>query len=101
MPRNPRTAARPLVQIHDHYDGSAHCRECGGGSCQLTGLDRQITTLVRYLFEEACHPQGTLPGPMLRQALGDLGVNLGYHTERALETRIELEEFMKGRLSSS
>lgn len=28
--------------IHDHFSGSAHCRECGG-ECKLTGSDRALT----------------------------------------------------------
>lgn len=36
--------------VHDHFDGSAHCVECGG-HCTLTGSDMAYTALVRALFE--------------------------------------------------
>lgn len=36
--------------IHDHFDGSAHCVECGG-SCKLTGATLTLTQLVRALCE--------------------------------------------------
>lgn len=38
--------------IHDHFDGSAHCIECGG-DCRLTGGDALATQLIRGLFEAA------------------------------------------------
>lgn len=38
--------------VHDHFDGSAHCVECGG-NCVLTGGDLLATALVRELFEGA------------------------------------------------
>jgi hypothetical protein len=35
------------VPIHDHFDGSAHCVECGG-PCKLTGADLLLTERIRW-----------------------------------------------------
>jgi len=39
-------------QIHDHFDGSAHCVQCGG-ECQLRGGERIATELIRWMCEAA------------------------------------------------
>lgn len=36
--------------VHDHFDGSAYCRECGG-KCQLSQDEQAETAVVRYLLE--------------------------------------------------
>lgn len=38
--------------VHDHFDGSAHCVECGG-TCKLTGDERAVTEVVRWTLEFA------------------------------------------------
>lgn len=38
--------------IHDHFDGSSNCVECGG-ECQLTGGNLLATQLARSLVEHA------------------------------------------------
>lgn len=38
------------MPIHDHFDGSAHCVECGG-PCTLTGDSLYLTRVVRDLLE--------------------------------------------------
>lgn len=42
----------PLIVVHDQFDGSAHCIECGG-DCRLTGIERAYTKLVRFTLEHA------------------------------------------------
>lgn len=44
------------MQIHDHFDGSMHCVECGG-RCTLEGDERIVTELVRWTlgFAEVAH----------------------------------------------
>ena len=39
--------------IHDHFDGSAHCVECGNKPCELRGDDRAVTDIVRWTLEFA------------------------------------------------
>lgn len=59
--------------IHDHFDGSAHCVECGG-PCRLTGGDLDLTMLVRYLFEEEFYQRRRF-GSLVESRLKLLGVN--------------------------
>jgi hypothetical protein len=37
--------------VHDHFNGSAHCVECGG-DCRLTGAERALTEMVRWRLEK-------------------------------------------------
>ena len=37
--------------IHDHFQGSGHCVECGG-ACRLLGSDRALTEIVRWIYEQ-------------------------------------------------
>lgn len=74
------------VAIHDHFDGSAHCVECAG-PCQLTGAERHLTSVIRWMFERAAivdeHP--ALWG-LMRDALVDAGLDVERHWKRARET---------------
>ena len=38
------------MPIHDHFDGSMHCVECGG-KCRLSGDALTATELARWLLE--------------------------------------------------
>lgn len=70
----------PKPTVHDHYEGSMFCRECGG-PCHLTGPDLAYTELVRFIFE-----QGP-PAGMVRCSLEAAGVDLEYHERRVKSRR--------------
>lgn len=70
---------KPLV-IHDHFDGSAHCRDCDG-PCRLEGADLTVTHLVRSIFESAGAGHYHL-SLMVRYALSDLGVPVDHFFRR-------------------
>lgn len=38
------------MAVHDHFSGSANCRECEG-PCRLTGEELSLTKLVRWTME--------------------------------------------------
>lgn len=78
-------ALKTAVVVHDHFDGSAHCRECRG-PCQLTGAERAYTELVRAVFEDLAW-NGLPENLYLRGTLADAGVNFDYFLERAKEYR--------------
>ena len=44
------------MNVHDHFDGSAHCLECSG-RCTLAGDELAATELIRFLLEyfESAH----------------------------------------------
>lgn len=52
MPKKKKEATgyETKAVCHDHFDGSAHCVQCGG-ECRLTGNDMAYTALVRALCE--------------------------------------------------
>jgi len=67
--------------IHDHYEGAAHCVECGG-PCALTGDDLKVTNLIRAIVETAAfHGHGF--NWLARDALNDLGVDVDAACARA------------------
>jgi hypothetical protein len=73
-------------QVHDHFDGSAHCVECQG-FCQLTGADMAYTALVRALFDgeawgEALNSPQEIPYIAIRQ-LRSAGVDTARFLARA------------------
>lgn len=70
--------------IHDHFDGSAHCVECGG-ICSLTGDDVLATHLIRYLFEEWA-VSGRYPNYLITKAVKDTGIDFEKFKRRAKET---------------
>jgi hypothetical protein len=80
--------------IHDHYDGSAHCVECGG-PCRLVGSELALTRVVRAIFEQ--FDRETLesiyydpPRPVfgfLRDMLIEAGVDVRKHAARAEKTK--------------
>lgn len=58
MPKRKRKVGEAVV-VHDHFDGSAHCVQCGG-DCRLTGAERLLTDLVRSLLEREAMFGGVL-----------------------------------------
>lgn len=57
MAKRNKPAYEPMPIIHDHFDGSTNCVECGG-DCQLFGCDLAYSNLLRAMFEaEAYHGQ--------------------------------------------
>lgn len=70
--------------IHDHFDGSANCVQCGG-KCQLTGADLFATALIRFAFEGAAMTGNGLPYVMVSQ-MESAGVDVRLFFERAKET---------------
>lgn len=71
--------------IHDHFDGSARCRECRG-PCKLTGADLWATALVRAIFEG----QALSGKPAAYYVLRELergGINVTAFTRRGKEAR--------------
>jgi hypothetical protein len=68
MGRRRKEPPMPLVIVHDHMDGSAHCVECGG-TCVLTGADLLVTRMVRFLLaQESISPKWFIP-PMIESSL--------------------------------
>lgn len=72
------------VEIHDHFNGAAHCVECRG-KCQLPPAELLATGLIRDMCEqwEAGYSQ---PWMMVEMRLKDAGVNLAAFMERAKAT---------------
>jgi len=72
------------LTIHDHFNGSAHCVECGG-FCALTGEARAVTEFIRFTLERMAH-QGWRTVPYFeRRAMIALGLNPEQFLARALE----------------
>lgn len=73
------------MTVHDNFDGSAHCIECEG-PCRLTGDDRAVTSLVRYVLEQLALHDGYVGG-LLQDALRGL---CGHEQAGKLWTRAKL-----------
>lgn len=60
--------------IHNHFEGSFHCVECGG-QCRLVGIPFELSEFVRNVCEFfACRGDQWLPPQMeirLKAILGD------------------------------
>lgn len=67
--------------VHDHFDGSAHCAECGG-PCRLTGVERALTEMVRWHLE-----QKPWLNMLERETLVRVGADPDALVRRAKETR--------------
>lgn len=74
------------TQIHDHFDGSDHCKECGG-PCRLRDGDRTATELVRWMFERWARGYASAPDSMQRDTLTNAGVDIEAFKERALTNK--------------
>lgn len=59
------------VTIHDHFDGSAHCVQCGGW-CGLSGQNLQATRLIRYLMEHFAYGHECWLPPDIEHAIVEL-----------------------------
>ena len=60
--------------IHDHFNGSYNCYECGG-YCRLSNDNLKVTTLVRWMIAGAMHGRYNLD-MLTRDALEQLGVDV-------------------------
>lgn len=80
------------VEIHDHFDGSAHCVECQG-QCRLPPAELLATGLIRDFCEQWA--SGYSRPWMMR--LKDAGVNLTAFMERAKTTRYAPYLWLTGR----
>ena len=61
------------MTIHDHFEGSANCVECGG-PCSLKGDERAVSDLIRFTLQTlSAHEMGV--NPFIRSALRSLGVD--------------------------
>lgn len=64
------------VDIHDHFDGSAHCVQCGG-ECRLKGEKRLLTEMIRWSFERWVRGMDAgMPDMLQRQSLAKHGVRI-------------------------
>lgn len=84
MVRPLRLNAAAGAIVHDHFDGSAHCVECGG-DCMLKGSDMLATQLVRQVCEQAAlndEPLIEYTANILRHA----GLDVGSIMRRAIAT---------------
>jgi hypothetical protein len=70
--------------IHDHFDGSANCVECGG-PCQLDGSDLLATQLLRIGFEYAAL-SGSIPPMIYEFVLEHADIDWRPLWKRAVET---------------
>ncbi len=68
------------VRVHDHFDGSAHCIECGG-PCQLEGAEAALTSIIRYVFESLNYGNGI--SYTIQSELVALGVDMDKFRQRA------------------
>lgn len=71
-------------EIHDHFEGSSNCVQCGG-ECTLVGEKRLLTELIRWMFERWA--MGYDPGPdmMQRDSLAKFGIRIEECYNRASE----------------
>lgn len=70
--------------VHDHFGGSANCVECGG-PCQLSGAQRLLTEMIRWLFERAVRERRTY-NMLERETLLKAGVDPDRFLNRAKES---------------
>ena len=48
------------IEIHDHFDGEAHCIECRG-PCRLTDESLRFTRLIRNVCEFLAYSDSWIP----------------------------------------
>jgi hypothetical protein len=78
-------ATKQAVDIHDHFDGTAHCVQCGG-KCQLPPAELLASGLIRDLCEQWAAGYSR-PWMMVEMRIKDAGVDLPAFLRRATETR--------------
>lgn len=76
-----RRKSRQPAKIHDHFDGSANCIECGG-ACKLEGDSLALTNVVRAYFEECVRTKRPVY-PWMSHFLKDAGLDIAKHWARA------------------
>jgi hypothetical protein len=82
------------MPIHDHFDGSSNCVECGG-PCTLTGDSLHLTRLVRHLLASRVVRDGRAwIGDAVRLTIAEAGGDPDRLARRAEET---LPSFMARR----
>jgi len=75
------------MKIHDHFEGSSHCVQCGGYCC-LEGDDLAVTNLLRSLFETAEYREVPIQLNFIgREAISKLGVDFNLFARRAAVAR--------------
>ncbi len=74
------------VAVHDHFDGSAHCVQCGG-ICMLTGAEKALTEMIRWRMEAISMAHGLGLNMMELGTLKRIGVDVEAFMARARETR--------------
>jgi hypothetical protein len=78
----------PPAFVHDHFDGSAYCVECGG-DCKLTGCELAFTSAVRFTLEAECYSEFIVFGMLESLFLKSLGkARLTSLRQRAAETHV-------------
>lgn len=82
MGRQKKSTVIPGVEIHDHFDGSFYCIECGG-QCRLTGGNLAATMLVRSMFEAMAYRSGYWLSGSDEYALQQCGVDIEKFKQRA------------------
>lgn len=80
------------VAVHDHFDGSAHCVQCGG-ECKLTGAERLATDLVRWHMRILARQKWTLDSST-RDSLEKFGVDVDALWKMALAWAAEVEAIL-------
>ncbi len=76
-----------MVEIHDHFDGSGHCLQCGG-RCTLRNGNLMSTELVRWIMLSVAAGQ-PLVG-MVKATLENHGVEVDAFLERAKQKLSDL-----------
>lgn len=85
------------MNIHNHFNGSAHCVECNG-SCCLTGMDKHLTQYVRYTMEYLdMQHGGWLPSQIEEAFAGMYGSDWREFRKSAVESARQLKELMNAK----
>lgn len=57
-----------VMEIHDHFDGCAHCIECGG-PCKLETQAFGISAFIRFTLESSARNSWNIPSSLMYQSL--------------------------------
>ncbi len=81
---------RPRI-IHDHFDGSEKCVDCGG-PCELRGLDLFVTQLITDIMEETAwisiNASSVMPG-----SEGGIRFELGPVSGKRIGSLLGIDQF--------
>jgi hypothetical protein len=72
------------INLHDHFDGSAHCIQCGG-ECRLSGAELALTEMIRWQFEAIARGAAFLSYAE-RSTLERIGVDIEAFMQRAMRS---------------